>query len=188
MRPPDLVVDLDLAVRRDRSVDRLRARHVLRDRTVTVATAGAIVPARAVDVREWRSELTRTCRVTAPDGAPTPPSGTALPWDLVVGTGAALAAHRHDLYDELLARADGSTREQLGRLHQATVGRLRAVGTMPGRRVGWISWVLFADGWRALTPSVAAGPAGPRALVRLERRLPDELAHDVARWVTGVAR
>ncbi len=185
----DLLVDLDLAVRRDRWVDRFRARHILRGRTVTLVTADGGVEVRTVDVRDWRSELARACRVTAPDDAPTPPrSDLELPWDLVVGTGAALATHRQDLYAELLARADDSVRDQLGRLHDATVGRLRAVGTVPGRRrIGWVAWVLYADGWRALTPYPAAGLACSRPMVRLERRRPDDLAHDVACWAAGVA-
>ena len=191
MTPADLVVDVDVAVRRERSVARRRARHTLRGRTVhTVATAGHDVRVKAVDLRDWRSELGLVCRMGIPDDAPAPPSAEVeLPWDLVVGTGAALAAHRRDLYAELLTRTDDGVREQVGRLHLATVGRLRAVGTLPARRrVGWVAWVLVADGWRALTPYVVAGPAGPRPMVRLDRREPEDLAHDVARWATGAGR
>jgi hypothetical protein len=107
----------------------------------------------------------------------------------VLGTGAARSAHREDLYAELLGRAAPGAREGVERLHVATCGRLRAVGTAPGgRRVGWLAWVLFADGWHALTPCVAGTPASPGAMVRIERREPDDLAHDVARWAAGVVR
>jgi hypothetical protein len=109
-----------------------------------------------------------------------------LPWDLVVGTGAALAAGRHDLYAELVGRVDRPVRDEIDRLHRGTVGRLRAVGTMPERRrLGWVAWVLLGDGWRALSPCTAAEPGGVRAMVRLDRRDPAALAHDVARWVAG---
>jgi hypothetical protein len=188
--PVDLLVDVDVAVRRGSSVTRVRARHILRGRTVTLVTADGEVRRRTVDVREWRSELASACRVVAPDPAPTPPpTGLELPWDLVVGTGAALTAHRQDLYGELLARADDSVRDELGRLHRAALGRLRAVGTAPGRRrIGCVAWVLYADGWRAFTPYLGADMTGSRAMVRLERRRPEDLAHEVARWAAGVAR
>ncbi len=186
----DLRVDLDLAVRRGRHDARLHARHELRGSTVrATATAGGEVEDVRFDVRLWRVELARTCRVAIPDGATAaPPDGLALPWDLVVGTGAALAERRPDLYDELVARADSALREPVRRLHRA-VGRLRVVGTLPTRsRVGWVSWVLFADGWRALTPVVERGSAGPRPMLRLEARRPEDLARDVARWAAEVPR
>lgn len=190
MRPVDLMVDLDLAVRHRRSVTRVRARHLLSGRSVTLVTAGPEVSVRIVDARDWRSELTCLCPLVVPADAPIPPrSDRELPWDLVVGTGAALATRRQDLYADLLARADDSVRDQLGPLHLATVGRLRAVGTGPGRRrIGWVAWLLYADGWRALTPCTVAGEGVPRPMVRLEPRQPDDLAHDVARWAAGAVR
>jgi hypothetical protein len=186
----DLRIDLDLALRHGPYAARLHARHELRGSTVhATATAGGEVEDRRFDVRLWRSELARACRVTVPDDAPAPPADVpALPWDLVIGTGAALAARRPDLYDVLVAGADSAHREALRRLHRA-VGRLRAVGTVPtGSRVGWVSWVLHADGWRALTPCIEHGASGSRPMVRLERRRPEDLAHDVARWSAVVPR
>jgi hypothetical protein len=191
MSTADLLVDLDVAVRRDGSVTRLRARHALHGGTVHVcASDGGDVRVRILDVRDWRSELAEVCRVPARRSAPSPSlSDVELPWELVVGTGAALGVRRQDLYAELLARADAGVREQVAQLHVATAGRLRAVGTAPGRRrVGWVVWVLLEDGWRALTPGAAHGSVGRRALVRLEHREPGDLAHDVARWLAVAAR
>jgi hypothetical protein len=186
----DLRVDLDLAVRRGPYDARLHARHELRGSTVhATATAGGEVEDIRFDVRLWRSELARACRVPIPDDAPAPPpDGLVLPWDLVVGTGATLGEHRPELYDELAARADSALRGPLRRLH-AAVGRLRVVGTLPARtRIGWVTWVLHADGWRALTPYVDRGAAGSRAMLRLERRRPEDLAREVARWAAEVPR
>jgi hypothetical protein len=186
----DLCVDLDVTVRQGRSDTRLHARHELRGATVRVrTTAGGDVEDIHVGTGRWRAELARACRVRIPDDAPTPPAdGVVLPWDLVVGTGAALAAHRTDLYDELVGRADAVLHEPLRRVHRAA-GRLRAVGTLPARaRVGWVTWVLFADGWHALTPYVDGGPVAARPMLRVERRRPDDLARDVARWAAAMSR
>jgi hypothetical protein len=57
------------------------------------------------------------------------------------------------------------------------------------RRLGWVSWLLYADGWRALTPYAGSGAGGiRRAMVRIEPRRPIDLGLDVARWVSTVAR
>ena len=104
---PDLVVDVDLAVRRGRTTTRLRARHALRGQTVqAVATDGERVEVSRFEVSDWPARLSRACAVDAPPAGSAPaPDGPCLPWDLVVGTGAALAGDRPDLYDELIARA-----------------------------------------------------------------------------------
>jgi hypothetical protein len=182
----DLLVTVDLAIRRGRTTERLRAVHALRGGEVetAVTTADAATSSR-IAAREWAGELERTCRVRVPAPAPAPPAdGPDLPWDLVVGTGAALAEQRTDLFDALVGRADGRHQEQVRHVHRATLGRLRAVGLLPSRRVGRVSWLLVADGWRALTPYVAHGTP----MVRLERRRPGDLAVDVARWAAEVAR
>jgi hypothetical protein len=188
----DLRVDLDLTVRRGRydarPPARLHARHELHGSTVQArATADGVVEDIRFGADHWPKELTRACRVRIPHDAPTPPDDdVALPWDLVVSAGAALAERRPDLYDALVARAEAPLREPLRRVHRA-VGRLRAVGTIPARaRTGWVSWLLFADGWHALTPYVDRGHGAPRPALRLEPRRPEDLARDVARWATGV--
>lgn len=186
MSTPDLVVVLDLAVRRGRATTRVRACHALQEHRVdTLLVAGDDMTRASLDVSTWRTELGRVCRVTVPSDAPPPPAdGPDLPWDVVVGSGAALAGHRPELKAELLARVDAPLRRQVDRLHTATVGRLRVVGMAPSRRrFGRLSWLLFADGWRALTPYAGSGADGPRPMLRLERRKPEDLARDVARWV-----
>jgi hypothetical protein len=77
-----------------------------------------------------------------------------VPLDVLLGAGEALRSHRPDVLDELVRRAtpdDPATlREQLARLHTAVVGRLLAVVAVRGsgpRAAGWVSWLLFGDGW-----------------------------------------
>ncbi|HEY2879285.1 hypothetical protein [Nocardioides sp.] len=187
MTGPDLVVDVDLVVRRGGTTTRLRARHALRGQTVrAVATDGERVEVSCFEVSDWPARLTRACAVGAPPTGSSPaPDGPGLPWDLVVGTGAALSGDRPDLYDELIAR-DARFGEPVRRLH-ASLGRLRVVGIVPGRRcIGWISWVLQADGWRVLTPYVERGPDGARRMIRLEPRRPEDLPHEIGRWAALV--
>jgi hypothetical protein len=93
-------------------------------------------------------------------------------------------------------RADGAAldlcgaHEQLRRLHHGVVARLQAVayGRHRGRgRVGWTVWLLYADGWRELTPYAAPAPSGARrAMVRVEPRRPADLAVRVSRWAAVV--
>jgi hypothetical protein len=199
-----LLVDLDVVVRRDHGEERLGARHAWCGTVVhAVSTSGAAeVETAAFDVADWQEELAGICRVAvSPPTCPSPIPDLEIPWDLVLGTGAALGRHRPDLYDVLVARAGGAVtaagrplglaavHAQVLRLHHAVIGRLRCTGTVPSsRRVGWVSWLLYADGWRALTPYAGAGTGEARPMVRLERRSPGDLAHDVARWATAVAR
>ncbi len=187
MTGPDLVIDVDLVVRRGRTTTRLRARHALRGQTVqAVATDGERVEVSRFEVSDWPARLARACAVGAPPTGSSPaPDGPGLPWDLVVGTGAALSGDRPDLYDELIAR-DARFGEPVRRLH-ASLGRLRVVGIVPGRRrIGWISWVLQADGWRVLTPYVERGPDGARRMIRVEHRRPEDLPHEIGRWAALV--
>ena len=187
-----LVVDVDRAVRRGRTSTRLRARYAVLgdDGSVHAVTALDGEPeARRLTLPDWRHELDRLCRVPGYDESSTQGELPDLPWDLLVGTGRALTEHRPDVYDELLGRADPRLREPLRRLHGSTIGRLRVVGTQPvRRRVTWVSWVLCADGWRALTPYVAHGPVSPTRMVRIEPRRPEDLAVELARWAVGAGR
>jgi hypothetical protein len=156
-------------------------------------------------VEHWRHELERRLRLPVPAAPPTPPARLLeLPWDLVVGTGAALAGHRPEVYDALVARdagavrADGTvldladTHEQLRRLHHGLLARLQALGygAPDGRRrVGWTAWLMFGDGWRELTPYAGrSADGGRRAMVRVEPRRPADLATKMARWAVEVGR
>jgi hypothetical protein len=192
-----LRVDVDVVVRGDRGEERRSTRHALCG-TVVHAVDARRLETRTFDVGEWQQELAATCRIAAPHSAPAPPAlALEVPWDLVLGTGAALERHRPDLFAVLVARASGSVsaagqplglaavHAQVQRLHRAVVGRLRCTGTVPSsRRIGWVSWLLYADGWRALTP-YAGGVRGDRPMVRLEPRSADDLAYDVARWAVA---
>ena len=198
----ELLVSVDLAVRTGPGrLARLRARHGVRaDRVTAVSTAlNGVVEVASLDLHDWQPELARAVTVTAPAAVlPPPATDLLLPWDLLVGTGAARARHRPEVYDVLVARAVGSCRaggraldlagchDQLRRLHAAT-GRMRAVGVGPGGsrpRVGWVTWLLVADGWRALTPTVR----DHRPMVRVEPRRPPDLALDAAGWLAAVRR
>jgi hypothetical protein len=187
-----LRVVVDLA---HRDGSRRRARYGLRGRQVTaLATHGDAVGATMFDVSRWQSELARLIEPPAREPAgPAPMAGLELPWDLMVGSGTALRCRRSDLYDALVARAVGlvsvrghpvpptACHEQLRRLHHSVLARMRATGTGRGR-IGWLSWLRYPDGWLALAPYVAPDLDGPRAMVRLEPRMPEQLGVEVARW------
>jgi hypothetical protein len=196
----ELTVSVDLAVRRGPgSPVRLRARHGVRGEQVTAVstTLSGVVEVARLDLDEWQAELARAVTVSPSGAGLAPPApDLLLPWDLLVGTGAARARCRSEVYDVLVGRAVGSCRadgrtldlagchDQLRRLYAAT-GRMRAVGVGPGRsrpRVGWVSWLLVADGWRALTPTVR----DHRPMVHVEPRRPTDLALDVAGWLVAV--
>lgn len=183
-----LVVDVERAVRRGASTERLRARHLLQEKSVIIGISDrGRVATRSLALHEWRDELALLCPGTeAGSGRDDWPG---LPWELVVAAGRARSEHRPDLYDVLVARAEPQLRAPLRRLHGETSGRLRLVGIVPSRRrIGWVSWVLLTDGWHALTPYVERVGATARPMVRLEPRQPEDLVHEVARWVAEAGR
>ena len=114
----------------------------------------------------------------APRPCPRPPARPSrrcrrfdVPLDAVLAGGEALRTGRDDVLDELVDRRWAPPRRPTecrrgptcapswSGSHRGTVGRLRASVAAARRRhrprVGWVSWVLFADGWRSLTPVVA---------------------------------
>ena len=108
---------------------------------------------------------------------------------MLLAAGEAVRSGRGDVLDELVRRADAddpaALRGQLVRLHTAGVGRLVATVASrddDGPRVGWVSWLLFADGWRSLTPVRRAG----RPTVHLAPATPRDLGAQVAALVTLV--
>lgn len=199
-----VLVDLDLAVRRDdapagfaqlRSWQRRR-----QGRVTTLATAGGPVELGWFDDEAWPADLARTVTVRTPRPGVRPPHPVLdLPHELLLGTGEALRLHRADVFDELVARHAGcvladdrllglaASHEQVRLLHTAALGRMRAVvsgvGATGARKVGWVSWVLYPDGWRALTPHVR----DHRARVRVHPVDPRCLGVEVARLVALVA-
>ena len=147
----------------------------------------------ACDLADWPAELARTVTLPRPQRpSPTRRHPTSsCPWDLLVGTGAARARHRPDVYDVLVARAVGVVprrrpRPRPGRLPRAAPSPPRGhgsdaatgavgVGTAGGsasRRLA--AWLLVADGWRALVPvterRAGDGPGRAAATGRPGRR------------------
>lgn len=173
----------------------LRAWHRRRAGRVTaVATAGAQVEIGWFDDRSWAAELARVAAVTSAL-APTPPArDLTLPHELMLGVGVARRTDAPRLTEELLRRhlphmrvpEGADAREQVQLLHSGVVGRLRAVVSGQGddgrRKVGWVSWLLFSDGWRTLRPHVDSGVSQ----VGVHHVEPSALGREVARLVAGV--
>lgn len=202
---PEVLVDVDVSVRRPEAPAGHAQVHAWQrfrgGRVSSLSTAGGrLMELGWFDDDLWQVELARAVTVRAPASRPASPAPVVdLPHELLLGSGEALRLHREDVLAELVARHAGSvhadddpvplgvaaTGEQLRLLHGAA-GRMRTVvagvGTTGARKVGWVSWLLFPDGWRALTPHVRAGV--PR--VRVHPVEPLRLGVEVARLVTGV--
>ena len=129
------------------------------------------------------------------------PAEVELPYELADAAAEALRSSRDDLVTVLAARhagevldADGAPLAEAasGRLLAALAaearGRLRVLAAdVSGEEtsvVGVVSWVLLADGWRALTPHRVDGSA--RVAVRKVE--PDDLAADLAPVLAEVTR
>ncbi|MDX6357289.1 MAG: hypothetical protein QOH37_343 [Nocardioidaceae bacterium] len=200
-----LRVDLDLATTDPSASARVHVGYALSGSRVAgvVVHGTGRVEVLSLEVGQWRRELEGRLRLPAPARVrPAPACLLELPWDLLVGTAAALSGRRPEVYDELVARdagavrADGTvldlgaTHQQLRRLHHGVQARLQAVGSGGRRgrlRVGLASWLLFGDGWRELAPYAGRSALGrPRAMVRVESRRPADLAALVARWAVEV--
>jgi len=154
-----------------------------------VTTAGSRAEAALWPVDEWAARLARIADVPLPVAPPPPDREVDVPLDVLLGAGEALRTHRPDVLDELVRRATpndpATVREQLVRLHTAVVGRLLAVvaATDAGAaRAGWVSWLLFGDGWRSLTPVRRDG----RPVVMLSPVRPLELGAQIAAQVALV--
>lgn len=195
-----------------RGFAQVRSWHRWRDARVTaLSTAGGAIELAWFDDDAWQVELGRAVSVEVPQTDREPPAlAVQLPHELLLGAGEAVRLGRDDVLTELVRRhagdvridgqevAAGTVREQVRLLHAGSLGRMRTVvsgaeasvdagvgasvdagGT---RRVGWVSWSLFADGWRALTPYVA----DRTAMVRVHPVEPPRLGVEVARLVTEV--
>jgi hypothetical protein len=180
--PPEVTCVVDVSVRRGERHPgwvQVHSSQALRgDLVAAVTTTGAHAEAALWPVDEWAARLSRIADVPVPVAPPPPDGEVEVPLDVLLGAGEALRAHRPDVLDELVRRAaptdPAALREQLVRLHTAVVGRLLAViaakDTGPAR-AGWVSWLLFGDGWRSLTPVrrddrpvVVLSPVRPRDL------------------------
>jgi hypothetical protein len=201
---PEVTCDVDVSVRREgtrRGWVQVHSGQALRAGVVAAVTsAGRDVEVAWWGADQWRSQLARAVSVSVPAAtAPPPTPGVEVPLEVLLGAGEALRTNRADVLDELVGRAvgvargpagmldAGEVRTQLVRLHRGVLGRLLA--TVAGRdrgshvRAGWVSWVLFADGWRALTPVRVDG----RPSIRVDPVGPPRLGTEVARLV-GVVR
>jgi hypothetical protein len=161
------------------------------DLVAAVTTAGARAEAALWPVDEWAARLSRIADVPVPVAPPPPDREVEVPLVVLLGAGEALRTHRPDVLDELVRRAappePARLREQLVRLHTAVVGRLLAiVATQDAHaraaRAGWVSWLLFGDGWRSLTPMRRDG----RTVVVLSPVRPVDLGSQVAAQVAQV--
>ncbi|MEO5652618.1 MAG: hypothetical protein ABIN79_00100 [Marmoricola sp.] len=153
----------------------------------------------------WRAELARAATVSLAEPATAQgfPDEVVIGHDLLVAGLEAVRAGRWEVLAELCRLECATMRVEgrpvdaaeaailLQRLDSETVGRLRAsVGLLldaggrrdsaelqapPGRR-GLVSWVLLADGWRALIPLTDSA----EHLVVVRRVEPDDLGSAVA--------
>ena len=190
---PDVTCVVDVSVRRGERHPgwvQVHSRQALRGEVVAaVTTAGDRAEAAAWPVEEWAARLSRMVDVPVPVAPPPPDREVEVPLDVLLGGGEALRTHRPDVLDELVRRAaagDPATLcEQLVRLHSAAVGRLLAVVAATdadAARAGWVSWLLFGDGWRSLTPVRRDG----RPVVALSPVRPHDLGAQVAAQVVLV--
>jgi hypothetical protein len=191
---PTVAVDLDVVV------DGVQARAWHREAGGAVATLatvdGVVFELAWFPATSWASELARTAVLPRDHDL----HGTALPdvvdvpFELLDAAGEAARSGRADLLPVLAARHAGSVvdgdGEPVGEVDLASMlsalvidtrGRLRALGAgVSGegtRLVGVVSWVLLADGWRALRPHRRLGD---EARVDVRRVAADDLAHDLA--------
>lgn len=200
---PEVLVEIDVSLRRSsatREHAQVHSWHRLRgDRITTISTAGGTVELGWFDADRWQRELARAVTLGPPKtDAASPAPLICLPHELLLGSGEAIRLGRDDVLAELLRRHGGGVSvdaldvgvalvaEQLWLLHTSALGRMRTVVSGPGaggsHRIGWVSWSLFPDGWRALTPYTRDGVA----LVRVHPVEPLRLGVEVARLVTGI--
>lgn len=199
-----LAVELEMlfALRRGRA--RVRAWHRnLDDWVVCLSTGdGRTFELAWLSAEDWWLELGRASwvepRLLRPTEEAEPlPDVVETPWELLLATGEAVQRNRHELLDQMVADYTGTTsageaddalvpaadadvrrwHEQLeaasrGRLHAAVMGR--SGRGRPG--AGVLEWVLFADGWRSLTPFRRDG----WNMVRIERQGPVDLPRELA--------
>ena len=198
---PRLALDVDLAVGRTRA----KAWHR--------SAGGALATLSTIDgivfeltwcaTEHWPAEIARI--PVLPEEVrlhPTIlPDSLCLPYELVDAAGEAVQSGRSDLLPVLASHHAGRVQDDTGRpLSEVELtaalaavvidarGRLRVLAAdVSGEEtteVGVVSWVLLADGWRALRPQ--AGVEHP--LVELRAVRPGDLAVELAGVLVEVAR
>lgn len=190
---PTLALDLDVTA----GDARVKAWHRQHEGAVaSLATADGIVFELAwFPADRWGDELARVTAV--PEDLPPRPSAVPadvdLPLELADAALEAVRSGRSDLISVLVANHPGRAYDEdgdplpdldvaalLAALAGETRGRMRAlaadVSTEATVAIGVVSWVLLADGWRALRPRRAAG-ADRVVVARVE---PGDLARELA--------
>ena len=207
---PAIAVELEMLVALRRGKVRVRSWHRnLDDWVVCLSTGdGTTFELSWLSADDWWLELGRaayvdTATLSESTYANPLPDVIETPWDLLLATGEAVQRRRFELLDQMASDYSGTTltgaspetlgtaddgdvrrwHEQLesssrGRLHAAVMGRSER--GRPG--VGIVEWVLFHDGWRALTPFGRNG----WNMVRIERRSPVDLPRELAVRAAGV--
>lgn len=190
---PRVALDLEVAV------DGMRARAWHRESAGAVATLatvdGIVFELAWLPADRWGGELGRV-PVLPEDFDPGPsavPAVLDVPFGLLDAAGEALDSGRADLLPRLLAdHADGGSptdlEASLVALNSEARGRLRAMvtdlGGGPATVVGIVSWVLVADGWRALRPHGGDG----RDRIEIRAVEPAALAIELAPVLAEVSR
>lgn len=203
-------VDLDLSRRAQgapQGFAQLRAWHRRSgDRVAWLTTNGGRFELAWCDLAWWHHQLTAVVSdetdvdeaEATGDSAGTPPApDLAVSLPLLLASGECFRRGREDLLADLQRHhVDGArapqplssvdAQVQLRRVHGSVTARLRATvagyGLGGDRRLGVVSWLRYADGWRALTP--LSRPEGP--WVRLAPVPRQQLAAEVARLVHEV--
>lgn len=157
---PTVAIDLDVSV----GADRVRAWH--RQRAGAVAslatTDGLVFELAWFPTEKWADELARVAVLPEDHAgrASAVPRSVDLPYELLDAAVEAVRSHRADLLP-VLAADRVELVPVLAALATEPVGRLRAlvadVSSSATTVVGVVSWVLLADGWRALRPRCADG-------------------------------
>lgn len=203
---PEQTVWIDLGRSRPFAVQLHAWHHARAEGVATLATLDALhFELTWVALDGWRTELARAATVARPEATADQrfPDEVVIGHDLLVAGLEAVRAGRVEVLAELcrlegdVVRVDGQpvrpteVATLLGRLDSGTRGRLRAtVGLVldaddrsdpgphqaPPSTRGLVSWVLLADGWRALVPVTDSA----EHLVVVRRVEPVDLASAVA--------
>ncbi|GAB3195809.1 hypothetical protein GCM10027062_03560 [Nocardioides hungaricus] len=176
---PEVALDLDVTAGGARA---LAWHRQAGGAVATLATVDGLVFELAwLPVDRWPEELARVAMVPEDltTGDTAVPERLDLPFQLLDAASEALRSHRADLLSVLVAEhgADLDLVPVLTALAAETRGRLRAlvadVSGADATVVGVLSWVLLADGWRALRPYGADR-------VEVRRVQPGDLAAELA--------
>lgn len=196
-----------LALEVDVVADHLQAKAWHRQSGQAVATLstvdGIVFELAWFPTSSWPAELGRIA--VLPEELAVRPSSVPdradLPYELADAATEALRSSRSDLVDVLAGRHSGEVHDGAGSpLSEAEAGQALAALTNEARGrlrvlvadvsgeetsvVGVVSWVLLADGWRALTPHRVDG----MARVDVRKVEPGDLTTDLAPVLAEVAR